>query len=91
MLLDRGILACLRSAVLQTAVDAAGELDTMSSYDDREAQRAFWAQELRERHVRLELERRERETRLVHSCWWERISMGMAVILFLFAVISRLS
>ncbi|MDQ3724658.1 MAG: hypothetical protein M3335_02005 [Actinomycetota bacterium] len=52
----------------------------------REERRALCVQELRERHTRLELERREREIRLIHSAWRERILIAMSVVCLLGAV-----
>ncbi|HYG97352.1 MAG TPA: hypothetical protein VD741_09635 [Solirubrobacterales bacterium] len=49
----------------------------------REERRALFTQELRERRIRLELERRERETKLVNGSLRERLLMGMTVICFL--------
>ncbi len=52
----------------------------------REERRALCVQELRERHTRLELEKREREIRLIHSAWRERILIAMSVVCFLGAI-----
>jgi hypothetical protein len=52
----------------------------------RQERRALCLQELHERRIRLELERKEREARLVNGSWRERILLGMTLICFLCAL-----
>jgi hypothetical protein len=52
----------------------------------RQERRALCLQELQERSTRLELEKKERETRLVNSAWRERVLLVMTVICFLCAL-----
>ena len=53
-----------------------------------EERRERWAQERKERDKHLELEERERKTKLQNSSWKERLAMGMAVIAFAVALVA---
>jgi hypothetical protein len=52
----------------------------------RQERRAMCLQELQERSTRLELEKKERETRRVNNSWRERVLLSMTLICFLCAL-----
>jgi hypothetical protein len=62
------------------------EADTDKFLSRYEAEFADRDQRRAEREQRWELEKREREAKLTHSLWWERVLMGMNLVLFFCAI-----
>ena len=62
------------------------EADTDKFLSRYEAEFADRDQRRGEREQRWELEKREREARLVHSLWWERLLMGVNLALLFCAI-----
>jgi hypothetical protein len=62
------------------------EADTDRFLSRYEAEFADRDQRRAEREQRWELEKKEREAKLTHSLWWERVLMGMNVVLFFCAI-----
>lgn len=62
------------------------EADTDKFLNRYEPEFADWDQRRTEREQRWDLEKREREAKLTHSLWWERLFMGMNLVLFFCAI-----